>query len=99
MDTVEQIVKRLNRLKRGFPKSPKVIRFVVEDSQDWAGEPALYIWALLENGTPESEQSWEKIKPIEGAIVEAIFERKDPRYPYVRFRTEQEYEDMVRAWK
>jgi len=95
MDTVEQIEKRLNKLKAKFPRSPKVVRFVVEDGRDWMGEPALYIWVLFENGTPESEQTLEKVWPIERLIADDIFARKDPRFPYVRFRTDAEYEDMV----
>lgn len=95
MDTIKQIEKRLNALKKRFPDSQKVVRFVIEDSRDWMGEPALYIWVLFENGTPESEQTLEKVWPMERMIADDIFARKDPRFPYVRFRTDQEYEDRI----
>ncbi len=99
MDTVEDIVKRLNALRKRFPKSPKVARFVVEDSRDSMNEPALYIWVLLENDTPDSDRAWEKLQPIDRMIADAIFETKDPRYPYVRFQTEAEHEEMLNSWK
>lgn len=95
MDTVEDIVKRLNALRKKFPKSPRVVGFAVEDGTDWMGEPALYIWVLLDSATPESELDWEKLRPIDWAIHEDIFGRKDQRYPYVMYRTEAEHAELT----
>lgn len=93
MDTVAQIEKRLNALKRKFPKSPKVVRFVIEDSRDWVGEPALYIWVLLASDSPREELTHDKLAPIDKAITTEL--QGDPRFPYTRFRTEAEHLELT----
>jgi hypothetical protein len=97
MDTVAQIEKRLTALKRKLPPSPKVVRFVVEDRPDHAGEPAVFIWVLLDSGSTREELSHAKLAPIDEAVTAEIMARNDPRFPHVLFRTEAEHLELTQV--
>lgn len=91
MDVKKRIQKVLRRLK---PKDPPVARVEVQEGYDSIGDPAWFIWVLLPNGTPESDQTLKKLWPIEEAIVDDILSTGDPHWPYVRFRTVEEYAEI-----
>ena len=93
--SIEELLERLRNEGR-FPAKPKIRRFEVEADYDHTGDPALFIWVLLEDDTPEEEQRWADVKPIEETIREAVFASGDPRWPYVRFRTEAEHLELTR---
>lgn len=95
MDTVAQIEKRLNALKRKFPRSPKVVRFVIEDGRDWTGEPSLYIYVLLDSDSPPAELTHAKLAPIDKAVAAEL--KDDPRFPFTRFRTEAEHLELTQT--
>src|SRR5687767_3742426 len=92
---VSELLERLRDEGR-FPPTPKIRRFEVEADHDHTGDPALFIWVLLDDGTPEEEFRWSALRPFEEAIREAVFASDDPRWPYVRFRTEAEHRELTR---
>lgn len=97
MHDTRHLLEELNRLRRNFPASPRVNRFEVQEGFDSTGDPALYIWVLLRDDTPPDEQTSDKVRPIKERIVRALREAGESRWPYVRFRTEAEYQEMVQA--
>lgn len=95
MDKPDKIVKQLNALKRRFPKAPKVVRFVVEDGNDWMGQPALFIWVLLDSGSTREDLAIENLRAIDRTIFDELHTEDEPRWPFVRFRTEAEHAELT----
>lgn len=95
MNALADIQKLIDPATLDLPDSPRISRIEIQDGFDWAGEPALYIMVLLEDDTSPEDRTWLKVKPIDRAITNAVFESGDERYPHVRIRTESEHRELT----
>ena len=91
MTTTDQYAKLLDPSSLSLPASPRVVRIECHPGFDYGGDPAVYIWVLMDDATPEAEQTLKKVRPIEHAIRARLEEAGETRWPYVRFRTESEH--------
>ena len=85
---------RILRKQRG-PLKPT--RIEIRPTADSTGDPALEVWVLVSDATPESDLVFENTQPIRNRVKEVLREIGEERWPYVQFRTESEYNDMVRG--
>jgi hypothetical protein len=74
---------------------PKVARLEYEDRPDSTGYPSVYVYVLFTDDTPDSDQTLEKVRPISNFVKEALRAKGETRWPYVRFRRESEYAELV----
>ena len=86
--TVQTIERTLKEIK-GLPA--EVRSWLVEVGEDAAGEPAVWVWAILRDDT---EEDWEfpKLEEIREKVSEAVRRslHESPPWVYVRFRGESE---------
>ena len=95
MESTDKIVKRLNALKRRFPKSVRIVRFVVEDDNDWMGNPALRILAILDNSSTPADVNGKDLLATNLLILDEIHREGEPRWPFVSYRTEAEHMELT----
>ncbi len=68
------------------------IRFALDN--DWAGEPAVWIWVIMEDAIADSEEILEHTDPVESTVVQALRDAKISRWPYLRFRGQSEQAEL-----
>ena len=95
MAALSDIQKLLDPASLDLPDSPRVVRIELEEGFDSTGDPALYIWVLLADDTPDEEQTWQKVREIRRIIRETLHDAQEERWPYVRFRTESEHRELT----
>lgn len=78
-------VERLN-----LPAKPRIRRIVWEPYTEWLGDPALQVWAVLDDKTPSKDRSWKRLEPIERAIRKALHDLGEERFPHIRYWTVSE---------
>jgi hypothetical protein len=64
---------------------------------DAAGEPAIWVWVVLEDDTADSAEFFERSEVVKSKIVQSLREAQIDRWPYVRFRGQSEQADLDRA--
>jgi hypothetical protein len=70
---------------------------------DWSGDPAVFIWVVIDDETPRSKRHHVDLQPIRQKLRDAIFEafKKEPDsevelWPFIAFRLESEQEFVDR---
>jgi hypothetical protein len=96
MNALADIRKLLEPASLGLPEPPRVVRIELEEGFDSTGDPALYIWVLLDDETTlHDEVTWQNVKQINRTIRDTLRDADEQRWPYVRFRTESEHRTLI----
>ncbi len=93
MSEYQQIENILMALEH--PSFVTEIRHVLDT--DSAGDPAVWIWVILQDATAESAAFPACTEPVRSTIAQALREAEIDRWPYVRFRGESEQVELDRA--
>jgi hypothetical protein len=96
-DEVRQMLERL-RDQGAFPPKPAVKRFEVIPDRDSTGDPAYYITVLLDDAAPESELTYDLIKPIEQLVFDSVVRGPEEPWPYVRVILERDHLAPMEEW-
>jgi hypothetical protein len=96
MNALADIRKLLDPSLLGLREPPRVVRIELEEGFDSTGDPALYIWVLLDDETAlDDDVTWQNVKQIDRTIRETLRGADEQRWPYVRFRTESEHRTLT----
>lgn len=98
MKTVDLVQHLLPLVRAKSPPCPPVARIEVEERLDSTDYPSLFFWVLFPDSVTEEEQTLEAVQPLEWTIKEEVWRLGETRWPYVRFRTESEYERRYEDW-
>lgn len=89
----------LERIHRalGNVKLPKhldrwIDSYVYEVGEDWNGDPAIFVWVIMDDKAPRSVLRAESLERIENAVHRALESLR--RWPYVYFRTASEQAEL-----
>lgn len=72
-----------------------VREIVIERGPDSTGDPALFVWLLLDNGVTDKEMSHEFIESLREAAYRQARVWEPELFPYVRARRVREWQEMV----
>lgn len=90
-----ELERLLDLKKLPLPNSPRVKRIEFYEAPDSTGDLSIFVWVLLDDTTPDSEQTAKKVAPIDEAIRERLRNADEERFAYIRFQTESEYREPV----
>lgn len=93
MSEQEQIATVLDAIDR--PPFVTEIRHALDT--DAAGEPAIWVWVVLDDDTADSEEFFERSEVVRSRIVQSLREAQIARWPYVRFRGQSEQAELDRV--
>ncbi len=74
---------------------PFVTEIRHELDNDWAGEPAVRFWVILQDDVTDAEFA-ERAEKVRWTIFEAVNKSEIDRWPYIRFRDESEQMELDR---
>ncbi|MDQ3813730.1 MAG: hypothetical protein M3347_07240 [Armatimonadota bacterium] len=87
--SIEQEIEQSLR-EHGFSQ---VRRVVVEEGIDTTGDPAFYIWVLLDDKVPDKRLNWKDIQPLVEHVEAQVRATHESIWPYVRVRRLREWEE------
>ncbi len=90
MTEQEQIETVLATIER--PSYVTDIRFALDN--DWSGEPAVWIWVIMQDAIADSEEILVHTDPVEAMVVQALRDAEISRWPYLRFRGQSEQAEL-----
>jgi len=93
MSEQEQIKTVLDAIDR--PSFVTEIRHALDT--DSSGDPAVWVWVVLEDDTADSDEFFERSEVVKTKIVQSLREAQIDRWPYVRFRGQSEQAELDRA--
>jgi hypothetical protein len=70
-----------------------VTDFAIKAGLDSSGDPALWVWVIVKDEAADSHFS-EKAATIREQVVAVLEDARISRWPYVRFRTESEQNEV-----
>ena len=70
-----------------------VIDFAIKPGPDWEGDPAVYVWVIIKDEAADSSFR-EKAAAIREQVRNVLEDADIGRWPYVRFRTESEQNEL-----
>ncbi len=82
---VEQIESALRAITHSMPAGPRVVDLRFDLGVDEAGDPAIFVVVLLDEGTKEKDWVSPRLDPIADRVREALRAAEVRRWPYVRF--------------
>jgi len=91
MDELERIRNAVDAV--GLPGYVREVKYHLDE--DWAGDPAVYIYLILADDVAEDSANADDIFRITQAATWAAFEAGVERTPYVAVRSESEEREMV----
>jgi len=91
-EQVEAVVRKL---------APDVVRIVLRDTEDWTGDPALYIRVLLsDESVPQNDRLREVTEHARKVIRNELRLDDLERIPYFKFRTVSEQAKLrEKSWE
>lgn len=90
-EQVEAVVRKL---------APDVVRVVLRDTEDWTGDPALYIHVLLSDESVKEGRLFEAAEHAEKVIRDELRLDDLERFPYFRFRSVSEQAKLrEKSWE
>jgi len=84
------------RVMRSIPNLPlEVPEWKVETGEDWTGDAAVWVWAILKDEDFEADVDREKRRALGEAVRDAVVQEggDEPPLAYVRFRSVSESHD------
>ena len=93
MSEQERIETVLANVER--PSFVKEIRFTLDN--DWAGDPGVFIWVILQDDIAASREILKYTTPIRSAIAQALRAAEIDRWPYVHIRGASEQTELDRT--
>ncbi len=72
-----------------------VREIVIERGPDSTGDPALFVWLLLDDGVTDGELSHKFVAPLLDEARRQMRDWEPDLYPYVRVRRVREWQEMV----
>lgn len=93
MAVTAEIYEALDLSKLKLPASPRVISLEVEEYEDWDGEPALKIQAIIDEDTDFDQVSGHDIGELKFVIGESLRQHGIRLFPYVFIVKPSELED------
>ncbi len=93
MSEEEQIEAVLATIER--PTYVTEIRFALDN--DWAGDPAVRFWVIMQDAIADSEEILEHAEPVRSTILHALRDAEISRWPFLRFRSQSEQAELDRA--
>lgn len=72
--------------KQKFPPAVKKGRFTIEFGEDSTGEPAVWIWFLVDDDLNPTKQKISELNHFANTVRSALLRAKMPYWPYVEFR-------------
>ncbi len=91
MDTLSNKLKEFLH-EKGFET---VREIVIERGPDSTGDPALFVWLLLDDSVTNKELAYEPVMALRDAARDQMREWEPDLYPYVRVRRVREWQEMV----
>jgi hypothetical protein len=85
MGEFEHIRTVLDSVQRSLPPIPRTVGMHFDVGTDEAGDPAVYVVVLLDEGTRDEDWTSEKLDPIAQTIRAALRAAGVSRWPYVRY--------------
>ena len=76
--------------------SDQVNTYVVRTGEDSTGDPAVKIWVILNDEVGESPDFGRETADISQQVVAVLRDRHVDLWPYVRFRTRSEQDEIER---
>jgi hypothetical protein len=86
----------LETLRPRLPEKPRIDHIESYAFTDQIGDPSIQIIVVLEEPFTE-ESDWEPIRQIEEAVMDAVREAGDERFPYVRLVSVSELRELQAA--
>lgn len=91
MDTLSHKLKGFLH-EKGFET---VREIVIERGPDSTGDPALFVWLLLDDGVTDKKLAYEFVSPLLDVARRQMRDWEPDLYPYVRVRRVREWQEMV----
>jgi len=80
--------------------APDVVRVVLQDWEDWTGDPALYIRVLLSDESVQDGRLFEVAEHARKVIRDELKLDDLDRFPYFKFRTVSEQAKLrEKSWE
>jgi hypothetical protein len=86
----------LEALAPRLPERPRIDHIESYAFTDQVGDPAIQIIVVMEDPVTWDTR-WDDLKPIKEAVVAAVRETGDERFPYVRFVNADEVRQLQAA--
>ncbi|MFO0958438.1 MAG: hypothetical protein U0800_13575 [Isosphaeraceae bacterium] len=80
-----------------FPYPSYVITYDFEIGSDSTGDPALWIYLIVEDSMAEDANAMEQFRRLDQELHDAIRDAGIARWPYINFRTATEQKDLLAA--
>lgn len=80
----------LQNLKATLPDWPEVVDIQYTLGEDQGGDPSVFVVVFLDDATPESDWTSEKLNPIRDRLQQALNDTDIDRWLYVRYVTRAE---------
>lgn len=86
------IADALDLKKLDLPSSPAIVEIRVFPYEDWTGDEALEVIALMDDRTTDDELTGENVVRIKSAIRDSLFHRGVKLFPYIRMIKQSDYD-------
>jgi hypothetical protein len=87
--TREQEDATIRRIVDGMSWPEDVKGYDVEFGSDWEGDPAVYVWFLIDDDLRPSEEKLERVGNFRRAVERALLDAELSHWPFVRLRATQ----------
>jgi hypothetical protein len=76
----------IRRIVDGIPRPDDVKGYDVEFGSDWEGDPAVYVWFLVEDDLRPSEEKLERVGRYKNEVRRALLDAELSHWPFARLR-------------
>lgn len=79
----------IRRIVDGMPPPDDVKGYDVEFGSDWEGDPAVYVWFLVDDDLRPSEEKLERVGRYMDKVTRALLDAELSHWPFVYLRATQ----------
>jgi hypothetical protein len=87
--TREQEDATIRRIVDGMPWPEDVRGYDVEFGSDWEGDPAVYVWLVVDDDLRPSDDKLRRVGNFRRAVARALLDAELSHWPFVRLRATQ----------
>jgi len=91
MDELERIRNAVDAV--GLPGYVREVKYYLDE--DWAGDPAVYIYLILADDVAADERNDDEVARLDWEVTQAVLGCRTERVPYVRVRTVSEERELA----